>query len=282
MGSLKKELEEFEKQILEQEINENADETKLQELFEKLAPTFLYGGYIKVRDDYEIYIRTVEFYFHSEKDGVGIKDPIVYHRNDRDVEGDVPYFPFMTIHAHASGLDITFEKEKEYRASALIRSYEVKDIRPEVKDNYGKYLKWDKTKKKFVPSDKKSNITQSTYLYTLLNGFALGEVKEENIIKWNDYPEEQIKVYEKVYGIDAYPRINVAEYMMDKNGNYIQDGEKNYKKDDTISENEYKAEKEDARKNKRYPKYFISGKKYYRQDMRPWRFQLKDIEEEKY
>ena len=259
------------------DVDSNIEVEKLEKKFNELARIFLYGGYIKVRNDYEIYIRTVEFYFHSEKEGVGIKDPIVYHRNDRDVKGDVPYFPFMSLHAHASGLDITFEKEKEFRASALIRSYEVKDIRPEVKDNYEKYLKWDKTKKKFVPSDKKSNITQSTYLYTLLNGFALGAVNEENIIKWNDFPEEQIKVYE----IDAYPRINVAEYMRNENGKYIQDGEKNYKKDDTISENEYKAEKEDAKKNNRYPKYFISGKKYYRQDIRPWRFQLKGIEDKK-
>ena len=44
-------------------------QTTLEELtaeFEKLAPIFLYGGYINVRNDYHIYIRTVEFYFHSE------------------------------------------------------------------------------------------------------------------------------------------------------------------------------------------------------------------------
>ena len=40
----------------------------IQRMFEEIAPVFLYGGYIKVRDDYKVYIRTVEFYFHSEKD----------------------------------------------------------------------------------------------------------------------------------------------------------------------------------------------------------------------
>lgn len=70
-------------------------EADLQILFEKLAPAFLYGGYIQVRTDYRVYIRTVEFYFHSEKPD-GIHDPIVYHRNIRDFNGnivsEVPYF----------------------------------------------------------------------------------------------------------------------------------------------------------------------------------------------
>ena len=48
--------------------------------FKRLADNFLYGGYIQVRNEYRIYIQTVEFYFHSEKED-GIKDPIVYHRN---------------------------------------------------------------------------------------------------------------------------------------------------------------------------------------------------------
>ena len=34
--------------------------------FKDLAPYFLYGGYIKVHQEYQIYIKTVEFYFHSE------------------------------------------------------------------------------------------------------------------------------------------------------------------------------------------------------------------------
>ena len=36
----------------------------------------------------------------------------------------------MALHAHNSGIDITFENEKmKYRASALIREYEVFDIK---------------------------------------------------------------------------------------------------------------------------------------------------------
>lgn len=162
-------------------------EEDLNNDFHDLAKDFLYGGYIKVRNDYRIYIRTVEFYFHSEEKD-GIHDPIVYHRNKRDEDGkilededgkileEVPYFPIMSLNAHNSGYDITFESEEgKYRASALIRSYEVKD-----KD--GKYyLKWENNK--FVKSDKYGYNTQSTYLYYLLNGFPLGG---SNDIIWVD------------------------------------------------------------------------------------------------
>lgn len=160
------------------------DETGLQKKIEKLAYDFLYGGYINVRDEYRIYIRTVEFYFHSEKEG--IHDPIVYHRNGRGLE-KVPYFPLMTLNAHNSGFDITFEsEEKQYRASALIRSYEI------INKN-GQYLKWvinkeDSKQSKFETSEKYQYNTQSTYLYTLLNGFALGGY---SCINWVDSQRTQ-------------------------------------------------------------------------------------------
>ena len=113
-------------------FNGAPDVESLQRMFEELAPVFLYGGYLQVRDDYHLFIRTVEFYYHSEK-ADGIHDPIVYHRNGRNLHV-VPYFPLMTLHAHASGFDITFENEEgAYRSSALIRAYEVKD-------KEGKYL----------------------------------------------------------------------------------------------------------------------------------------------
>lgn len=153
------------------------NEEDLQNLFYELAQGFLYGGYIQVRNDYRIYIRTVEFYFHSEELD-GIHDPIVYHRNKRDNEGNilekVPYFPIMSLHAHNSGYDITFESEVgEYRASALIRSYEVKD-------KEGKYLLWDAEKGMFLKSEKYGYNSQSTYLYYLLNGFPLGICNDIN------------------------------------------------------------------------------------------------------
>ena len=55
--------------------------------FEDIAMTILYDGYIQVRNDYRIYIKTVEFYFHPEEDSplrnTIDPDPIVYHRDYR-------------------------------------------------------------------------------------------------------------------------------------------------------------------------------------------------------
>ena len=138
-----------------------SSEEELTAAFAQLAPHFIYGGYIKVNDAYRVYIRTVEFYYHDESDRPGaIKDPIMYHRNGRYEESTVvPYFPIMTLNAHASGYDITFENaEQGYRASALIREFSVYDC------VQGKFLplKGDKTRDDRV-----------TYLYDYLNGFSL-------------------------------------------------------------------------------------------------------------
>ena len=175
-------LKEFEKNI-----NKIHSKEDLQKIFyNDLAPAFLYGGYIKVREDFKVYIKTVEFYFHSEKSD-GIHDPIMYHRNIRNPYGtiisEVPYFQIMSLNSHDSGYDITFESEKEqYRASVLIRSYEVK-----TKD--GQYLEWDK-KSMFVKHPTYKFNTQSLYLRKLLNGFSLGN---NNDIKWVDSSTKQTK-----------------------------------------------------------------------------------------
>lgn len=112
----------------------HSSEEKLTAAFEKLAPHFIYGGYIKVNDAYRVYIRTIEFYYHDESDKPdAIKDPIMYHRNHtkEEIEGpyEEPYLPLMSIYMHSSGYDITFEnEEQEYRASALIREYSIYDV----------------------------------------------------------------------------------------------------------------------------------------------------------
>lgn len=191
MALLKEKLEDFEKQI-----NENTKEEDLQILFEKLAPAFLYGGYIQVRDDYKVYIKTVEFYFHSEKPN-GVHDPIVYHRDGRGLE-KVPFFPLMTLHSHDSGFDITFEsKAKKYRASALIRAYEVKFNK--------EYLEWNKKDKFIFHSTYKFN-TQSLYLRKLLNGFSL---TKDNDIQWKDEPREQsaLPIKKKRQNVYQYDRV---------------------------------------------------------------------------
>ena len=177
------------------------------ECFNRLAEAFLYGGYISVFDykeeRYRIFIRTVEFYCHHEGDKKYLpKDPIVYHQNGRYVEGEVPYFPLMSFHAHASGYDITFEnKNLQLRSSVLIRAYEVYDVIEET------FLHYDRTKKLFVScNDSKDRVNkQSTYLYDFINGFG------GDNIKWVDTPiTEQHQVWRPAQ------RQNVYSYKYDE------------------------------------------------------------------
>ena len=171
---------------------ENGQDDELAEQFNDLAKDFLYGGYIRVLDRYRIYLQCVEFYFHSEEPK-GIKDEIVYHRNNYHVEGELPYFVPLTFHAHASGFDIAFENPVlHYRASALIRAYELYDekVGKFIKVENGKFILEDgklinkpeyngkpHSDYKFIYADEPKTNTQSTYLYDILNGFGnVGEI----------------------------------------------------------------------------------------------------------
>lgn len=156
---LKQKFVDFEQAYIKGEINEST----IRDRFQDIARSIIYGGYIDVYGEFKIYAKTIEFYFHEEEGS--IKDPIVYHRNGKygDLLPVPPYFPMMSLHAHMSGFDITFESEVgKYRASALIRKYTV--------------YKNDDT----LIVD---NAHQSTYLYNYLNGFPLDSDKR---ILWID------------------------------------------------------------------------------------------------
>ena len=108
-------------------------QNNLEESFKKLAFYLLYGGYFNCSKRYDLYITSIEFYYHEENGD--IKDPIVYHRNKKkwnkktkEVVHEIkPYFEIGTLNLHMSGIDITFEKKDKYRASALIRAFRVYD-----------------------------------------------------------------------------------------------------------------------------------------------------------
>ena len=139
---------------------------KLESRMKDLAKYYLYGGYINVRDQYHIYIKTVEFYYHEEEGD--IKDLIMYHRNKYFVKGDIPYFTPLSFNSHDTGVDITFEnEEKKIRASVLIRAYEVLDCKN------GTQLVWNPKDGQFQVYDgeKTKYNTQCLYLKRILNGF---------------------------------------------------------------------------------------------------------------
>lgn len=170
----------------------SVDESCLEQAFEDIAKTILYDGYIKVRNEYRVYVKTVEFYFHAEEGSLfKSSDPIVYHRNGRFPNMNLPYFPILTLHAHVSGFDIAFENEQcKYRASALIRAYAIYDIKNET----------------FIRNEKgKIYDDRSTFLYNYLNGFSLDS---QNDIKWVDEELDVIHAIAK-----PSPRRNVFIYV---------------------------------------------------------------------
>lgn len=116
----------------------------------------------------------------------------MYHRNVKD-KTVVPYLNVGTLYPHWSGVDITFEDDiLQYRASALIRSYRIVQLKPERLEL------------------KESDL--STYVYDyLFDGLSVD--KTETTIDWID---------DKVMFIDckvnAYTRknVNLFKYTNEK------------------------------------------------------------------
>lgn len=179
--------------------------------FALLAKKLLYGGHL-ICGNYEIEIKLVEFYYHEEKE-MGIEprilDPIVYHRNGRYPGETVDSFPIMSLHAHTSGYDITFEDPKNrYRASALIRAFAVKDTSTNM------YIKWkskDGGEGSFELLDHPFYDDRSQYLYYYLNGFQING--NGNQIIWVDNKDFNP---DNAYPIFRGHRKNV--YNQDENG----------------------------------------------------------------
>ena len=162
--------------------------------FEKLAKYLLYGGHFHCSERYDLYITSVEFYYHEEigDNDKRIVDPIMYHRNVKD-KPVVPYLNVGTLYPHWSGVDITFEDNKShYRASALIRSYRVVQLKPERLEL------------------KESDL--STYVYDyLFDGLSVD--KEKTTIDWIDD-----KVLFLDCKVNAYKRknVNLFKYNYEK------------------------------------------------------------------
>ena len=181
-------------QLLEFQDSRRNKGVGLEKLFEKLAKYLLYGGHFHCSERYDLYITSVEFYYHEEigDNDKRIVDPIMYHRNVKD-KPVVPYLNVGTLYPHWSGVDITFEDEKlQYRASALIRSYKIVQLKPE----------------RFEL--KESDL--STYVYDyLFDGLSVD--KKETAINWIDD-----KVILSNCKVNAYKRknVNLFKYNYEK------------------------------------------------------------------
>lgn len=181
-------------QLLEFQDSRRNKGVGLEKLFEKLAKYLLYGGHFHCSERYDLYITSVEFYYHEEigDNDKRIVDPIMYHRNVKD-KPVVPYLNVGTLYPHWSGVDITFEDDiLQYRASALIRSYRIVQLKPErleLKEN-----------------------DLSTYVYDyLFDGLSVD--KKETAINWIDD-----KVILSNCKVNAYKRknVNLFKYNYEK------------------------------------------------------------------
>lgn len=109
---------------------------------ETLAHYLFFGGYLQIQSSHDderitkrLYLSKVEFYLHECADSGIIKDFGMYHipelakNREKGTENYKFYstpFPLGALHSHGSGIDITFDDEKDqFRASALIRGYTV-------------------------------------------------------------------------------------------------------------------------------------------------------------
>ena len=167
-------------QLLQEFDGRELAEDKLTERFAEIAKAAIYGGYFRVNNDFDIHIVEVEFYFHSEDDDISsIHDWAMYHRGR-----NVDYFPTGSLHPHNSGVDVTFEKEGEYRASFLIRQYEIN----------GRIY------------------TQPSYLREDLIGYTGCVLGDGPTIEWINIET----LDSKNYSVNESPRINLGAY--DENG----------------------------------------------------------------
>lgn len=196
-------------------------QNNLEESFKKLAFYLLYGGYFNCSKRYDLYITSIEFYYHEENGD--IKDPIVYHRNKKkwnkktkEVVHEIkPYFEIGTLNLHMSGIDITFEKKDKYRASALIRAFRVYDKIEKVwldEDGRSTYvyeylfdglsvdksltqLNWMENKQP-MPEELSSNSRKNVFQY----------VSSEAEAKREGFDVERLKVYDfEYYRIETKP-----------------------------------------------------------------------------
>lgn len=173
----------------------------LSKQFSELATKIFNTGYFEVNGCRRIYPTVIEFYYHEEVEG-GLLDPIMYHTNLNNKE-QVDYYPFGSFNFHVSGLDVTFEKKDEYRASFLIREYDVYSLKNGV---------WFKDKSE----------CRSTYIYedmlmglSVFDGISIYWVTEKSGCE---------------YSVTTTERKNVASYHKE-NDKYIKD---------EISNDEYK------------------------------------------
>ena len=239
--------------------------------FEACAKQILCKGYFLINGRYIIDLGRIELYYDEEGDGKDrIKDPIMYHTNDKipysthyKEIGKYPYFKFGSFNLHQSGVDVTFEKPdpgKEYRASFLIRSYRVIEKEDnETLENVKSKLN-NLSEPKFDP--------HSTHIFDDMfpNGIMFGDNKDIKI-EWIPCVKDG--------EVEPCKRINVAECEMKE----VNGVKKFIKKE--IKKKEYDTLSDADKCNYKYKGKENNETCYYKEESRNWGFKRIGIIEHK-
>lgn len=235
-NSLLDALKKFESVTSIKDENDKLD--GLESQFSKIAKCVFNEGYFQINNSRRIYPTVIEFYYHEEKKE-GLKDPIMYHTSyhDKKCDNGNDYYPLGALNFHVSGVDVTFEnKSKQYRASFLIREYDVYE-----RNTNGEWI--------IIKSE-----TRSTYIYEdmlmripVFGGINLQWISEHSL---TDY----------VYGMDV--RKNVASYHLVE-----EPGKPDKYEKDSISDAEYQNLPEEQQKY-----YFTYSGHKYKKCTRKWSY----------
>ncbi len=262
MEDLIKTLRKFD-EIRTAKKNISWDVNEVARCFMPCAEEILCKGYFLLNKKYIIDIGSIELYYHEEEGE--IKDYIMYHTNEHPskarifrLKGKYPYFEFGSFNLHQSGVDVTFEKPNEYRASFLIRSYRLLEAQD------GEYPTDDDTKYDLC----------STHLFDdmFYKGIVFGTSENATKIEWKKtdkkgkiMDEPTIRTNVSMYHIkdDKLEKLTIEDYM---------------RKHMCLQEEKGLAiETQEVDNSETEVTTFKSGKKTYVQDPRKWQFRLKDI-----
>ena len=244
----------------------------IAECFKPCAENILCNGYFLVNGKYIIDLGAIELYYHEENGD--IKDPIMYHTNDTGsfsqfFKGkELPYFKFGSFNLHEVGVDVTFEKdkdeitgeEKKYRASFLIRSYRVFEIK-DVKE-------LEKVDEILNNTQKPHFDPHSKHIFDDMfpNGVFIGK-DDEYKIEWKNCSKSD--------GIENCKRINVAEYEKKE-----ENEKKRYVKK-LIEKEKYDALPDADKCDYKYKGKVNNKTWYYKKESRNWGFKRIGINEHK-
>lgn len=219
------------KQLLDKFASKQHTKENITNDFKEIAEQILFGGCFLVKNGKKIVKRIrivdVEGYFHSEEEGENeIHDYVMYHRNYKAKDNPKPeFFDVGTFYPHVSGIDLTFESKKHFRAAMLLRSYQFVDENNKpitINDNSNKKVDirpthlYDDMLSGFTPFDSKCTVEWSEEKPFDKDSDKVSQTYRKNV---SEYTEDSTSKKSKKKEID----IHDASQISTEDKKYVQD-----------------------------------------------------------